>query len=60
MTLFVENPKDSNKIVLDLIKKFNKVAEIQNKHTDQLHFYIFTMSCLTMKTVPLTVASKTI
>ena len=41
MILYIENPKDSIRKLLELISEFSKVVEIS--HRNHLHFYILTM-----------------
>ena len=50
MTLYIENPKDSIRKLLELISEFSKVAEYKthththtHTHRNHLHFYILTM-----------------
>lgn len=33
MTLYIENPEDATKMLLELIHNFNKVAEYKNQYT---------------------------
>ena len=44
--LYVENPKDSTKKPLALIKKSSKVAEYNLIYKTQWHFYMLTMNYL--------------
>ena len=37
--LYVENPKDSTKKLLELIHEFSKLQDIKSMHRNQLHFY---------------------
>ena len=41
MILYIENPKDSIRKLLELISEFSKVVEIS--HRNHLHFYVLTM-----------------
>ena len=45
MTLYIENPKDSIKQLLELISKFSKVSEytINTQKQNNLYFYILVM-----------------
>ena len=43
MTLYVENPKDNIRKLLELIIEFSKVAGYKIKHRNHLHFYILAM-----------------
>ena len=39
MKLYMGNPKDSTKKLLELIHEFSKVAGIKSMYRNQLHFY---------------------
>ena len=39
-TLYLENPKDSIRKLLELISEFSKVADTKLIHRNHLHFYI--------------------
>jgi len=43
MILYLENPKDTTRKVLELIHDFGKVADTKLIHRNQKHFYILTM-----------------
>ena len=43
MILYIENPKDSIRKLLELISEFSKVADTKLIHRNHLHFYILTM-----------------
>ena len=47
MILYIENPKDSIRKLLELISEFSKVMELGQYtgsiHRNHLHFYILTM-----------------
>ena len=44
MILYIENPKDSIRKLLELISEFSKVAGYKiNTHRNHLHFHILTM-----------------
>ena len=43
MILYIENPKDSSRKLLELISEFSKVARYKSIHRNHLHFYILTM-----------------
>ena len=50
MILYIENPKDSIKKLLELISEFNKVAGYKINTQNHLHFYILT--------IPFTIAAR--
>ena len=50
--LYIENPKDSIRKLLELISEFNKVAGYKINTQNHLHFYILT--------IPFTIATKRI
>ena len=41
--LYIENPKDSIRKLLQLISEFSKVAETKSIHRNHLHLYIITL-----------------
>ena len=43
MILYIENPKDNMRKLLELISEFSKVAEYKTILRNHLHFYILTM-----------------
>ena len=43
MILYIENPKDSIRKLLELISEFSKVQDTKSIHTNHFHFYILTM-----------------
>ena len=43
MILYIENPKDSIKKLLEVISEFRKVADTKSIQRKHLHFYILTM-----------------
>ena len=43
MILYIENPKDSIRKLLELIREFSKVHYTKPIHRNHLHFYILTM-----------------
>ena len=43
MILYIENPKDSIRKLLELISEFSKVADTKLIHRNHLHFYTLTM-----------------
>ena len=43
MILYIENPKDPTRNVLELINEYSKVADIKLIHRNPLHSYILTM-----------------
>ena len=43
MILYIENPKDSIKKLLELISEFSKVQDTKSIHRNHLHFCILTM-----------------
>ena len=43
MILYMENPKDTIRKLLDLISEFSKVAGYKVNTQNHLHFYILTM-----------------
>ena len=44
MILYIENPKNIIRQLLDLISEFNKLHDTQSIHRNHLHFYILTMN----------------
>ena len=62
MILYIENPKDSTKKLLQLIYEFSKVAE--KNYIQKLVAFLYANNELTereiKKTIPLTIASKRI
>ena len=63
MILYIENTKDSNKKLLELINEFSKVAEYKIKNLKSIAI-LYTNNELTereiKKTIPFTIASKRI
>ena len=43
MILYIENPKDSIRKLLELIMNLEKLQDIKSTHRNHLHFYILTM-----------------
>ena len=43
MILYIENPKDTIRKLLELISEFSKVAGYKSIHRYHLHYYILTM-----------------
>ena len=43
MILYIENPKDNIRKLLELISEFSKVAGYKVNHRNHLYFYILTM-----------------
>ena len=43
MILYIENPEDSVRKLLELISEFSKVAGYKSIHRNHLHFYILIM-----------------
>ena len=43
MMLYIENPEDSTRKLLELVSEFSKVAGYKSIHRNHLHFYILTM-----------------
>ena len=43
MILYIENPKDSIRKLLELISEFKKLQDTKSIHRNHLHFYILTM-----------------
>ena len=43
MILYIENPKDSIRKLLELISEFSKVQDTKSIHRNHFHFYILTM-----------------
>ena len=63
MVLYIENPKDSIRKLLELISELSKVADIKSIHRNYLHFYIITMKNQKekfRKLIPFTIATKRI
>ena len=42
MILYIENPKDATRKLLELINEFGKVQDTKLTHRDLLHFYTLT------------------
>ena len=59
MTLYIENPKDSIRKLLELISEFSKVAGNKINTQNHLHFYILTMQTQKEK-LPFTIATNII
>ena len=59
MTLYIENPKDSIRKLLELISEFSKVAGNKINTQNHLHFYILTMQTQKEK-LPFTIATNRI
>ena len=60
MILYIENPKDSIKKLLELISEFSKVQDTKSIHRNHLHFCILTMKSQKkeMESIPFTIATK--
>ena len=43
MILYIENPKDSTRKLLELINEYSKVQDIKSTHRNPLHSYTLTM-----------------
>ena len=43
MILYIENPKDSMRKLLELISEFRKISGYEINNRNHLHFYILTM-----------------
>ena len=43
MILYIEDPKDATRKLLELISEFGRVAGYKLTHRNLLHFYILTM-----------------
>ena len=43
MILYIENPKDSTRKLLELINEYSKVQDIKLAHRNPLHSYTLTM-----------------
>ena len=43
MILYIENPKDSIRKLLELISEFSKMQDTKSIHRNHFHFYILTM-----------------
>ena len=43
MILYIENPKDTIKKLLDLVSEFSKVQDTKSMQRNHLHSYILTM-----------------
>ena len=57
MILYIENPKDSNRKLLELISEFSKVAGCKINTQKSLAFYILTMK-KPEKSIPVTTATN--
>ena len=62
MILYIENPKDSTRKLLELINEYSKVAEYKINKQNPLHFYTLIMrnTKRIKETIPLTIARKRI
>ena len=63
MILYIENPKDATRKLLQLISEHGKVTEYKIKYINLLHFYTLKMKLQKeklRKTIPFTIASKRI
>ena len=60
MKLYIENPKDATRKLLELINEFNKLQDTKLIHRNLLHFYTLTTKDQKeiKETIPLTTASK--
>ena len=43
MILYIENPKDSTRKLLELINEYSKVLDIKSTHRNPLHSYTLIM-----------------
>ena len=43
MILYIENPKDSTRKLLELINEYSKVAELKSMHRNPFHSYTLIM-----------------
>ena len=43
MILYIENPKDSTRKLLELINEYRKLQDIKSTHRNPLHSYILTI-----------------
>ena len=43
MILYIANPKDSIKKLLELLSEFTKAGYTKSMHINHLHFYVLTM-----------------
>ena len=43
MILYIENPKDTTRKLLELISEYNKLQDIKLTHRNPLHSYTLTM-----------------
>ena len=43
MILYIENPKDSTRKLLELINEYRKLQDIKSTHRNPLHFYTLLM-----------------
>ena len=62
MTLYIENPKDTTRKLLELIKNVIKSQDIKLIHRNPLHSYTLTEKTETeiKETIPFTIAKKII
>ena len=60
MILYIENPTDSTKNLLELIHEFSKVTGYKINVQNQLHFYTPIMKQQRKKLIPFTIAPRTI
>ena len=63
MTLYIENPKDTTRKLLELIKNVIKSQDIKLIHRNPLHSYTLTMKTTEREikeTIPFTIATKRI
>ena len=62
MILYIENPKDSTRKLLELINEYSKLQDIKLTHRKPLHSYTLTMRKQReiKETIPFTIAMKII
>ena len=63
MVLYIENPKDSTRKLLELIKEYSKVAGYKINHTESLAFLYTNNEKIERQikeTIPFTIATKRI
>ena len=61
--LYMENPKDIFRKLLEIMSEFSKVTDTKSKHRNHLHFYILTMKKSEreiIESIPFTIATKII
>ena len=59
MILYIENPKDSTRKLLELINEYSKLQDVKLAHRNPFHSYTLTMREI-KEIIPFTIATKRI